>query len=503
MMSAATSSGLTLSNATLGSVNAHVARPRYDRSQLSVGIVHFGVGGFHRAHEAVAIDALMNAGLAHDWAICGVGLLEGDRKMKAVLDSQDCLYTVTQKHADGRREPAIIGSIIEYLFAPDDPEVVLERLTSPAVRIVSLTITEGGYNFDRVTGAFDSTHPDVVADVANSARPRTVFGYVIEALRRRRNAGTAPFTVQSCDNIQGNGDMARQMFSAFAHLTDPEFGAWVGENVKFPNAMVDRITPVTSAEDIVEAETLTGVYDAWPVVCEPFFQWVLEDDFGLGRPPLEEAGVQLVDDVIPYEYMKLRLLNASHQAMCYFGYLSGYRYAHEAMNDPGLRTFVQRYMDEEGTPTLKPVPGIDLNEYKATLIERFSNPEVRDTLARLCAESSDRIPKWLVPVIRDQLANGGNIDCSAAIVASWARYAEGIDEEGSPITVVDALSAELVAIAQTQRHDRLAFIRNATLFGDLADNVRFTTSYVAALDSLIDHGAHATLSSYAVAPGVS
>ena len=486
----------TLCTATLGNLKSGVARPSYDRSTLTAGIMHFGVGGFHRAHQAVALDALMNAGLAQDWAICGVGLLEGDRKMKEVLDQQDCLYTVTLKHPDGHRESSIIGSMVEYLFAPDDPEAVLEKMASPAIRIVSLTITEGGYNFDRVTGEFDQTHPGVIADLVDGAVPTTVFGYVTEALRRRRERGLEPFTVQSCDNIQGNGDMAKRMFSAFAVQKDAEFGEWMLHNVHFPNAMVDRITPVTSADDIIEAAALTGLHDGWPVVCEPFFQWVVEDDFGLGRPPLEQAGVQLVEDVTPYEYMKLRLLNASHQALCYFGYLSGHRYAHEAMADDALRRFVQRYMDREGTPTLKPVPGIDLDDYKATLIARFSNPEVRDTLARLCAESSDRIPKWLVPVIHDQLASGGEIECSAAIVASWARYAEGIDEQGEPITVVDPLSAELVAIAQTQRSDRLAFVRNEKLFGNLADNERFAAAYLAALDSLLEKGAHATVMSY-------
>ncbi|MBC7723266.1 MAG: mannitol dehydrogenase family protein [Burkholderiaceae bacterium] len=491
----------TLSDATLGELAPGVAYPTYDRSRLTAGIVHFGVGGFHRAHQAVALDTLMNAGLAHDWAICGVGLLEGDRRMKTVLDAQDCLYTVTLKHPDGHREPSIIGSIVEYLFAPDDPEAVLEKMASPEIRIVSLTITEGGYNFDRVTGEFDATHPGVVADLVDGAVPTTVFGYVAEALRRRRERGLEPFTLQSCDNVQGNGDMAKAMFSAYAKLKDAELGAWIEQNVHFPNAMVDRITPVTSAEDIVEAESLTGLHDGWPVVCEPFFQWVVEDEFGLGRPPLEEAGVQLVADVMPYEYMKLRLLNASHQAMCYFGYLGGHRYAHEAMADVALRSFVERYMDREATPTLKPVPGIDLDDYKATLISRFSNPEVRDTLARLCAESSDRIPKWLVPVIRDQLATGGEIECSAAIVASWARYAEGVDEQGEPITVVDSLGSELVAIASTQRDDRLAFVRNESLFGDLADNERFQTAYLAALDSLFERGARATVESYLAVEG--
>ena len=485
-----------LNSRSLARLNPGLGRPTYDRASLKAGIVHIGVGGFHRAHQAVALDRLMNAGLAHEWAICGVGLLEGDRRMKAVFDAQDCLYTVILKHPDGRREASVVGSIIDYLFAPDDPEAVIEKMASPETRIVSLTITEGGYNFDRVTGEFDATNPSVAAELRDAATPTTAFGFVTEALRRRRDRGQAPFTVQSSDNIQGNGDMAKRMFTAYALLKDAELGEWIAANVHFPNSMVDRITPVTSPEDIAEAASLTGLDDAWPVVCEPFFQWVIEDDFGLGRPPFEQAGVQLVDDVEPYEYMKLRLLNSSHQGLCYFGYLSGYRFAYEAVQDPAISAFLTRYMDREATPTLRPVPGIDLAAYKRMLIERFSNPEVRDTLARLCAESSDRIPKWLVPVIRDQLASGGEIDCSAAIVASWARYDEAVDEQGEPIDVVDPLRDDLVAIARTQRENPLAFIQNRRLFGDLADNERFKAAYLSALKSLWERGAHATVRSF-------
>ncbi len=486
----------TLQQGTLQDLPNTVARPGYDRSALTVGVVHVGVGGFHRAHMAMALDSLMSEGLASDWAICGVGLLPGDRRMKQVFDDQDCLYTLTVKHPDGRRESSVIGSILEYLFAPDDAEAVIEKMAEPGVRIVSLTITEGGYNFDRVTGDFDAASPAVAADLVDGATPSTVFGFVTEALRRRRDRGIPAFTVLSCDNIQGNGHMAERMFTAFADLKDSELGAWIRENVRFPNSMVDRITPVTSPEDIQEAERITGLHDAWPVVSEPFFQWVIEDNFPTGRPPFDRAGAQLVDDVEPYELMKLRLLNASHQGLCYFGYLSGYRYAHEAVGDPAISSFLRRYMDREATPTLHPVPGIDLAEYKNTLIERFLNPEVRDTLARLCAESSDRIPKWLVPVIREQLDSGGEIECSAAIVASWARYDEAIDEQGEPINVVDALRDELVAIAATQRQNPLAFIQNRALFGDLADDERFSAAYLAALTALFERGAHATVRSY-------
>jgi mannitol 2-dehydrogenase len=482
-----------LNATTLSSLGDAVSVPGYDRTALRAGIVHVGVGGFHRAHQAMYLDRLMNQGKALDWAICGVGVLPADRRMKDALRAQDCLYTLVLKHPDGTLEPQVIGSIVDYLLAPDDPDAVVEKMADEATRIVSLTVTEGGYNFNAVTGEFEATNPDVAADLQPGATPRTTFGLIIEALARRRERGLAPFTVLSCDNIQGNGDAARRSFSSFARLRDPELGEWVTRNVAFPNCMVDRITPVTTDDDRAEIARRFGVEDQWPVVCEPFTQWVLEDRFGLGRPPLEDAGVQLVDDVEPYELMKLRLLNASHQALCYFGYLAGYRLVHEVCQDPLFANFLLTYMDREATPTLAPVPGIDLEQYKPNLIARFSNGYVRDTVARLCAESSDRIPKWLLPVIRHNLAHGGEITRSAAVVASWARYAEGVDEQGQPIEVVDRLADRLIATARRQREDPLAFIADRELFGDLVDNERFTGVYRQHLESLYEHGARATL----------
>ncbi len=483
-----------LSPETLDQIAASgVAVPTYDRDGITTGIVHFGVGGFHRAHQAMVLDRLLQRGEAREYGICGVGVLEQDRRMAAAMDEQGGLYTLVLKHPDGTRESRVVGSIIEYLLAVDDPDAVVEKMAHPDTRIVSLTITEGGYNFDHVTGEFVADEPGVAADLRGDAPPRTVFGLVVEALRRRRDRGLEPFTVMSCDNIQGNGHVARQMFTSYARLQDPAFADWMDEHVSFPNSMVDRITPVTTDEDRAWVRDELGIEDAWPVVAEPFFQWVLEDDHPAGRPRYEDADVQLVEDVEPYELMKLRLLNASHQGLCYFGYLSGYRYAHEATQDDAIATFLRRYMDEEATPTLHAVSGIDLDDYKATLIERFRNPEVRDTLARLCAESSDRIPKWLLPVVRANLASGGPVTLSAGIVASWARYAEGTDEDGQPIQVVDRLADRLTAAAQQQHEDRLAFLRDRQVFGDLVDDERFVAAYRDALDGLLDEGAHATV----------
>jgi mannitol 2-dehydrogenase len=486
---------LPLSASTLSTLGQHLPIPAYQRAGTVPGIVHFGVGAFHRAHQAMYHDRLMNDGLALDWGICGVGVMPADLRMKEALVAQDGLYTLVVKHPDGTYEPRIIGSIVEYLFAPDDPEIVIEAMATPSTRIVSLTVTEGGYNIHHVTGEFDSANPAVNADLEPGATPRTTFGFVTEALRRRRNRGVAPFTVMSADNLQGNGHLAHRVFSAFARQRDPELADWIDREVQFPNSMVDRITPVTTEADRELVRERFGVDDKWPVVCEPFTQWVLEDSFSDGRPPYEDAGVQVVDDVGPYELMKLRLLNASHQALCYFGYLCGYRLVHDAAQDPLFRTFLLQYMDKEATPTLSPVPGVDLDEYKHTLIERFSNPEVRDTIARLCAESSDRIPKWLLPVIREQLGQGGEISRSAAVVASWARYTEGIDEQGQPIEVVDPLKEQLMALAARNREDPDAFIANRQVFGDLVDDKQFVVAYRSALTSLHERGARATLQS--------
>ncbi|MDV3130239.1 mannitol dehydrogenase family protein [Mycobacterium sp. 21AC1] len=450
--------------------------PSYNRDEIQVGIVHFGVGGFHRAHQAMYIDRLLEQGLATDWGICGVGVLPSDRRMADVMAAQDGLYTLLLEHPDGTREARVIGSIVDYRYAPEDPEAVIELLAAPATRIISLTITEGGYDIDAL--ATDSVN---------------VFGLVSEALARRRDRGIGSPTIVSCDNIEGNGDMARRVFATYADRLHPGLGDWIATHTRFPNSMVDRITPVTTPEVIATVEAEFGVTDLWPVVAEPFTSWVLEDSFVDGRPPYEDAGVLLVDDVTPYELMKLRLLNASHQALCYFGYLAGYRLVHDAASDPLFAEFLLNYMDSEGTPTLQPVPGIDLTDYKRTLIERFANPGVRDTIVRLCFGSSDRIPKWLLPVIRENLKSGAPVRLSAAVVASWARYAEGVDEQGEPIDVQDQLADTLVPLARSQRDRPTAFIENTALFGDLATQQRFVDDYLWALDSLHRDGARATL----------
>ncbi|GLY32908.1 mannitol dehydrogenase family protein [Kineosporia sp. NBRC 101731] len=489
---------MPLTQKTLSHLDERVARPGYDRSEVTVGIVHFGVGGFHRAHQAMYLDTLMNSGRAMDWGIFGVGVMPPDKAMADALSKQDHLYTLMLKDGHGNLDARVIGSIVDYAYAPDEPQRVLDVLTAPSTRIVSLTVTEGGYNIDNTTGAFDVDNPVITADVAGLAEgkvPVTMYAWVAQALQIRRERGIEPFTVMSCDNIQSNGDVARSSIAAFAGLVDPDLAQYIRTEVLFPNAMVDRITPVTTPDVIEAVSDVFGIDDAWPVACEPFTQWVLQDSFQSGvRPPFEEAGVQMVADVEPYELMKLRLLNAGHQAIAYAGHLCGYTYAHEPSSDPLFVQFLRDYWNHEARLTLAPVEGIDVDEYCDTLIERFANPEVRDTIARLASYASDRIPKFVVPVIRANLANGLVSTRAIAIAVTWARYAEAIDEQGQPITVVDVEKDEVLARGAQQKDDPLALARSTRWFGDLADDPRFAEVYTAQLALIHEVGAREFLS---------
>ncbi|WP_369258746.1 mannitol dehydrogenase family protein [Geodermatophilus amargosae] len=478
-----------LTAATLGALPASVGTPRYDRAAVRPGVVHLGVGGFHRAHQALYLDRLLEAGGSDGWGICGVGVLPGDRRMAEVMAAQDRLYTLVEKHPDGHRTARVVGSLVDYRLAPEDPDAVVEALAAAGTRIVTLTVTEGGYNASAATGEFDATAPAVLADLRPGAAPATVFGLVTEALVRRRARGLAPFAVASCDNVPGNGALARHSFAAFAGLRDDALGEWVAREVPFPSSMVDRITPVTTDADRADLARRFGVEDRWPVVCEPWTQWVLEDAFPAGRPALEDVGVQVVGDVVPYELLKLRLLNAGHQVLGHLGLLAGHTYVHEATGDPLLREFLVGYLEEEGTPTLPPVPGTDLAAYRAAVVTRFGNPHVGDTLARLVEYASDRLPQFLFPVLRANLAAGGEVRRSAAVVAAWVHALQR-DPDGGP---VDARRDRLRSAAHRSREDPLAPLADRELFGDLAGQPRFTAAYRAALDSLRAAGPRATV----------
>lgn len=479
----------TAALAELRRAHPEVALPSYDPKTLTPGIVHIGVGAFHRSHQAMYLDRLLNTGGHRNWAICGVGLVPSDQRMQGVMVEQNNLYTLATWHPGGRAEARVIGAICEYLYAPDDMDAVLERLADPATRIVSLTITEGGYNVNDATGEFDAANPDVVQDLLPDAVPRTVFGVLTESLRLRQERGAGAFTVMSCDNVQGNGHVTRRALTSFARLKDPGLAAWIGEHVVFPNSMVDRITPVTTEAMRRQVAALYGIDDAWPVIAEDFTQWVLEDRFSLGRPPLDTVGVQLVHDVEPYELMKLRLLNASHQAMGYLGLLAGYSYAHEVCQNELFRRFLLGYMVREATPTLRPVPGIDLAAYQQQLIDRFASTAIQDTLARLVFDASERIPKFLLPVLREQLGAGGEIGHCALVVASWSRFLEGHDEAGRPLSIQDRRAGQLQEAVRREEEQPGAFLELRDVFGDLGSNPRFVSAYLTARESLKARGA--------------
>ena len=485
----------TLSSRTLADVTPGVPVPGYDRDAVQVGIVHIGVGGFHRAHQAMYVDRLLDSGSpeARQWGICGVGLLPGDKRMAQVMADQDGLYTLLVLDPDGSSSLRVIGSIVRYLYAPEQLDDVLDVIAAEQTRIVTLTVTEGGYNLDPVSHAFDEANPDIVRDLVPGAMPTTMFGVLAEAFQRRRQAGRGGITVVSCDNIEANGDTARDAICAFAELRDPALAEWIRAQVTFPNSMVDRITPVTTDEDRAEVARRLGLRDAWPVTCESFTQWVLEDRFAAGRPALEQVGVDVVDDVEPYELMKLRLLNGGHQALCYLGSLLGHRLVREAITDDVLHGFVADYM-AEALPTLREVPGIDLQAYCRTLLERFANPQIGDTLARLAQYGSDRIPKFVLPAIRENLAAGRSVQRGAMVIAAWARYCAGSDEAGAPIAVDDHRADQLRAAAHRQAAgDSTAFIADRALFGDLIDDDRFNAAFVAAVESMREVGARQTL----------
>ena len=460
---------MKLSAATVSSANPGTALPAYDRAAVRPGIVHIGMGNFHRAHQAVYLDSLLAADpAAREFGLVGVNLLPQDEAAARAVAAQDRLYTVLQRGEDGATRARIVGSVVDNLWAGDGAGPVLAALADPRTRIVSLTITERGYSRDPVV-------PAAVSSGSNGA-PATAFGYLTEALRRRRDAGTGPFTVLSCDNVVGNGDVARDVLLAQAAEADPGLAEWIAANVAFPNTMVDRITPRTSAADLVAAEELTGLRDEVPVPCEDFTQWVVEDRFAAGRPHWEAVGVQVVDDVRPYELMKLRLLNAGHQTIAYAGSLLGHEFAWQACADPTVRRLLEHYLRHEGVHTVGAVPGVDLAEYCATVVRRMANPQMPDTLARLREQSTTMLSTFLLPVARRLLADGRDVRAVAAVVACWALVVErGRDEDGRPLALVDARVDDLLARAE-DRTDPLAMIRGP-LFAGLDDDPRFVDAY--------------------------
>lgn len=486
-----TGSAIKLNESALSRLANRVRVPQYDRHQITNGIVHIGVGGFHRAHQALYLDEYFHQNPASEWGICGVGLLEFDQRMRDALHSQDCLYTLVERSPQGDNA-RVIGSITRYLFAPENRQAVMEALVNPGIKIVTLTITEGGYYYIEGSGEFDVNHPTIQHDLHHPDQPIGVYGFLTAALDQRRKQGLAPFTVLSCDNLQGNGNIVRKMLTTFAELQNPDLGRWIGEQVTFPNCMVDRITPATTPPDIDMVREQFGIEDAFPVVAEPFLQWVVEDTFCAGRPELEKVGVQFTDNVHPYEMMKIRLLNASHLLIGYLGTLMGYTYVHETMADPLIRQAVEHLMDEV-TPTLQPVPGIDLDHYKKTLIERFANPKIRDQLPRVSLNGSAKMPKWVFSSLRDKLQQEGAIDYLSLTVAAWFRYLNGQDDQGNAISIDDPMADTLSQRARAGGSDPAPLLNLTELFGDLPQSSRFVDSVANHLHNLYELGAKQTL----------
>lgn len=483
-----------LSKSALSQLPANVAVPGYRQADLTAGIIHFGIGNFHRAHQAVYLDDLFNAGSDHDWAIVGAGVLASDETMRQKLREQDWLTTVVEQDS-GHRTARVTASMIDYL-KPGETENTIARLADPKIRIVSLTITEGGYFIDPASGVFNPQHPAIVADAATIGDPRTVFGLILAGLMRRRAEGTAPFTVMSCDNIPGNGHVTSDAVSGLAALVDADLAKWVKDNVAFPNSMVDRITPATSDRERGMLASDFGVEDNWPVFCEPFKQWVLEDHFPTGRPALEKVGVTFVRDVAPYELMKIRILNGGHATIAYPAALMDIHFVHEAMEEPLIRGFLGKLEREEIIPVLPPVPGITFEEYYDLIDRRFSNPKIGDTIQRLCQDGSNRQPKFILPTTADRLKAGKSITGLSLVSALWCRFCEGTTDSGKPTNYLDANAERLKVEAVKARSDPRAFLAMSDIFGDVGTSPIFAQSFSRILKTLWDKGTRETLNLY-------
>lgn len=469
-----------------------VQKPLYDRNRLKPSIIHIGVGVFHRSHQAFYLDELLNTGLS-DWGICGMGLKTPDEKIYKGLKEQDYLYSQLVKHPDDTTTVKIIGSIVDYIFVPQNCRAAIAKLVDPQTKIVSLTITEGGYNFDQ-NGNFVFDNPDVQWDLQHPEALKTVFGLLVTALQIRKERNLPAFTILSCDNIQHNGDVTRKMLLSFADVIDQELSEWIRSTVSFPNCMVDRITPVTTQSDIRLLNNVFGIEDTCPVVCEPFIQWVLEDNFPTGRPTWESAGVQFVEDITAFEKMKIRLLNAGHSFLGFTGSLCGYDTIDESVNDPLLQKSLRAFMDEEVTPILGKIEGINLTEYKDSLIQRFKNSNIRDQLTRICSESSAKLPKFLIPTIKEQLQCGGLIRYGVLVLAAWCYTLELYEKKQYNYPIQDTMLNELTEIAaRTTSNGNPAFQEIAIVFDDLASQPRFADEFKKTLNMIRKKGIKETL----------
>ncbi|MBP2302129.1 mannitol dehydrogenase family protein [Azospirillum picis] len=488
-------SGTRLSSGSLDSLPATIGRPAYDRAAVTPGIVHIGLGAFCRAHLATYTDDVLAAGDTQ-WGIVGVDPLSP--AIRDALKPQDCLYTLLVRE-EGRDSLRVVGSFLDALVTADQLDEVLALMAAPATRIVTLTVTEKGYCQDAATGALDEAHPLIRADLDAPEAPRSVPGLLAEAIRRRRAAGVPPFTVLVCDNLAQNGIKVRGIVVRYAELRDPDLAAYIAAQVSFPCTMVDRITPATQDADRATVEAALGCRDAWPVVSEPFKQWVIEDRFPLGRPAWEKAGAILVEDVHPFELMKLRCLNGAHSLLAYLSVIAGIETIADAMADPQLPAVVRRLWAEDLIPTLPPVPGTDIPAYTAALEARFRNPGIRHRTIQISSDGSQKLPPRLLEPARELFAAGKAPAVIPLAVAAWMRFLLEVDEKGTAYAVADPMAAALTGIARANRQDAAALA--AALFAvedifapELVAEPAFRAAVVERLDSLMTVGVAATLS---------
>ncbi len=475
-------------------LTAKATLPNYDRTKLQSRIVHLGFGAFHRAHQAVFTDILA-AEHGSDWGYTEVNLIGGEQQI-ADLKQQDNLYTVAEMSADAWTA-RVVGVVTDALHAQvDGLEAVLAKMCEPQVGIVSLTITEKGYCHEPATGRLNMAHPMIVADLQNPHQPTSAVGVIVEALARRKAAGLPAFTVMSCDNMPENGHVMRNVVTAYATALDAELAAWIADNVTFPSTMVDRIVPAVTAETLDKIESITGVRDPAGVACEPFRQWVIEDSFVAGRPAWEKAGAELVADVIPFEEMKLRMLNGSHSFLAYLGYLAGYPHINDCMADDNYRRAARALMLNEQAPTLK-VKGVDLARYADLLIDRYSNPALRHRTWQIAMDGSQKLPQRMLDSVRWHLAHGSDFPLLALGVAGWMRYVDGVDEQGKAIEIADPLLSTIQAAVQgsEQGDARVkALLGIEAIFGkELPQDARFVERVTEAYRALLEKGAKAAV----------
>ncbi|ABF63159.1 Mannitol dehydrogenase-like protein [Ruegeria sp. TM1040] len=466
---------LRLSNDTLSDLPKHITRPTYDRAALTAGILHIGLGNFHRAHQSWYLHRLMQQGEAQDWAIIGAGVRDYDAAMRARLKAQDCLTTLIALSPD-TTSAEVVGSMIDYLPIEADNGALIAAMARPEIRIVSMTVTEGGYYRDPVSGAFDDTHPDILHDIANPSTPRTVFGAIIAALALRRTAGVGPFSVQSCDNLQGNGDVTRQTVLGLARRSDPELASWIAAQCTFPNSMVDCIVPATGPAEIALAAEM-GVADQAPVTHEPYRQWVIEDNFCAGRPDWDKVGATFTNQVHAYETMKIRILNAGHQVIANAGELLSCETIADCMQDPDIRSMFEKVETQEIAPYVSPVPGITADAYVALIADRFSNPAIHDTTRRVAFDGSSRHAGFILPILRDALAARGPVDGLALVEALWARMCAGLREDGTEIEANDPNWPQLQQAAQAARTAPEVWLAQSEYYGDLAQETHFADRF--------------------------